>query len=224
MITSAEEYNALLYKIQDQNAPSLAVLLPSDEKIYSIDLDSRTIEAPEYISVEADHMAETIWFKCARYYDNIDLSNTVCLVEYINADGTPYIWAVPFYDVVSLSAHDPDTGIEEPQMLFPWVIEQSATRTPGDIKFSMRFYKLDDSGTYLVYNLNLLPNQTTVLKGIDSDVNAGHVVEYDDEGRPIRSTNAFLGTEATNTLAIYAETVLQHLKDASDIGVYWIKL
>lgn len=224
MITSAEEYNALLYKIQDQNAPSLAVLLPSDEKIYEIDLNTRKIEAPEYISVEADHMAETIWFKCARYYDNIDLSNTVCLIEYINANGTPYIWAVPFYDVDTLSSHDPDTGIEEPQMLFPWVIEQSATKTPGDIKFAMRFYKLDDSGTELVYNLNLLPNTTTILKGIDSDVNSGQVIEYDENGNLVDSKNAFLGTEATNTLALYAETVLEYLKRASDIGVYWIKL
>lgn len=224
MITSAEEYNALLYKIQDQNAPSLAVLLPSDEKIYTVDLETRQIEAPEYLSVEADHMAETIWFKCARFYDNIDLSNTVCLIEYINADGTPFIWAVPFYDVVTLSSQDPELGIEEPMMLFPWVIEQSATKTPGEIKFSMRFYKLDSSGTELIYNLNLLPNSTTVLKGIDSDVNAGQVVEYDEEGHLVDSHNAFIGKEATNTLALYAESVLQYLKQASDIGVYWIKL
>lgn len=224
MITSAEEYNALLYKIQDQNAPSLAVLLPSDEKIYTVDLETRKIEAPEYISVEADHMAETIWFKCARFYDNIDLSNTVCLIEYINAEGTPYLWAVPFYDVTTLSSQDPDLGIDEPMMLFPWVIENSATRTPGDIKFSIRFYKLDSSGKILDYNLNLLPSQTTVLKGIDSDVNAGHVIEYDSEGNIVDSHNAFIGKEATNTLALYAESVLEYLKKASDIGVYWIKL
>jgi hypothetical protein len=34
MITTAKEYYENLLLIQDQNPPSLAVLLPSDEKIY----------------------------------------------------------------------------------------------------------------------------------------------------------------------------------------------
>ena len=203
MITSAEEYYRLLYKIQDQNAPSLAVLLPSNEKIYSIDLNSRTIEAPKYVSVEKDHMAEAIYFKCPRYYDNFDLTNTVCVIQYINAEGTPYMYAVPFYDVDTLSTLDPEEGIDEPYMLFPWVIEEGATRVAGPIKFSIRFYKLDDSGTRILYNLNLLPAETTVLEGLDADI------EYDTY---------------EDVLAKYAETVLGYLKNASDIGVFWIKV
>ena len=35
MITTAEDYYGLLYKVQDKNAPSIAVLLPTDEKIYN---------------------------------------------------------------------------------------------------------------------------------------------------------------------------------------------
>ena len=48
MITSAQEYFANLYRIQDQNPPTFALLLPSTEKIYDINLNARTIEAPEF--------------------------------------------------------------------------------------------------------------------------------------------------------------------------------
>lgn len=206
MLTTADEFNQLLYKIQDQNAPSLAVLLPSTEHIYNVDLNSRTIEAPEFVGILKDHLAETIFFKCPRYFDNIDLTNTVCIIEYVNAVGTPFIWAVPYYDVDTLSVQDPSTGIDEPYILFPWTIEQGATEVAGTITFTMRFYRLDDSGTILQYNMNLLPAQTTVLNGLDPENSS---LKY---------------KEASDVLANYAETVLQYLKDASDIGVFWIDL
>ena len=99
MITTPKEYYDLLYRIQDENKPSLAVLLPNDEKIYEIDMNSRKIEAPKYLSVELDHRAETIYFKVGRYYDNIDLANMTCVVQYINAKGEGRVYPVPFYDV-----------------------------------------------------------------------------------------------------------------------------
>ena len=36
MITSAKEYYSNLYRIQDENPPTLALLLPSTERIYNI--------------------------------------------------------------------------------------------------------------------------------------------------------------------------------------------
>lgn len=52
MMTERPEYLDLLYKIQDENKPSLAILLPGSEHIYNVDLAARKIEAPEYLSVE----------------------------------------------------------------------------------------------------------------------------------------------------------------------------
>ena len=95
MITTAEDYYGLLYKVQDKNAPSIAVLLPTDEKIYEVDLNTRQIEAPEYVSVSSDHLAEVIYFKCPRFYDGVDLAETTCVIEYVNAEGTAYV-AAPF--------------------------------------------------------------------------------------------------------------------------------
>ena len=60
MITTPEEYLSKLHLIQNNNFPTIAILLPRDETIYNIDLNTRTIEAPEYLSVETDHYAETV--------------------------------------------------------------------------------------------------------------------------------------------------------------------
>ena len=106
MITTAEDYYGLLYKVQDKNAPSIAVLLPTDEKIYEVDLDTRQIEAPEYVSVSSDHLAEVIYFKCPRFYDGVDLAETTCVIEYVNAEGKAYFYPVPFFDVSTYSTYN----------------------------------------------------------------------------------------------------------------------
>ena len=84
MITSAQEYYSKLYQIQDENPPTLALLLPSDERIYEINLNARTIEAPEYLSVETDHYAEAIYFKMPRYFDGIDLTTKTAVIQPIS--------------------------------------------------------------------------------------------------------------------------------------------
>ena len=67
MVTNMQEYYDLLYRIQDQNKPSLAVLIPSTETIYDVDLSTRTIKGPASLGVEADHRSEIIYFKLNRY-------------------------------------------------------------------------------------------------------------------------------------------------------------
>lgn len=39
--SNVREYNELLWKIQDQNKPVTAILLPSDELLGEVDLDNR---------------------------------------------------------------------------------------------------------------------------------------------------------------------------------------
>jgi hypothetical protein len=80
MITTAEEYQKYLWQLQDQNRPVSAILLPSDENVYEIDLNKRTIKAPDFLSVKEDHAAETIYFLVDRFYDNMDLSTAACII------------------------------------------------------------------------------------------------------------------------------------------------
>lgn len=106
MITTVEEYNAKLGLIQDANYPSQALLLPKDEFIYEIDLNTRIIKAPIYLGVEKDHKAETIYFLTDRFFCGIDLANTSCLVQYVNALGEGRFFPVPFYDTTTYSGRD----------------------------------------------------------------------------------------------------------------------
>lgn len=200
MITEKQEYLDLLYKIQDENKPSLAILLPGDERIYNVDLATRTIEAPEYLSVETDHRSEVIYFKVARYYDAIDLSNTICVIQYINANKEGRVYAVPYYDIDTLS----DTN----EMLIPWEVDGEATVAAGDVQYAIRFYKLDSRITdkRLVYNLNTLTASSKVLHGIDIN------------------PEELQGSNNKEYIATYLDEILAISREIADKDVYWVVL
>lgn len=155
MITVATEYWRNLYRIQqDHNLPSLAVLLPSTENIYEIDLNTRKIKAPEYLSVYTDHAAEVIYFKCDRFFDYMDLANCNVVIQYKNAKGESRLYAVPFVDVATCSL--------ENKMLIPWCVDGNVTAKAGEVTFSIRFYKIDVNGENVVYSLSTLPATSKV--------------------------------------------------------------
>ena len=159
MITTPQEYYSYLHQIQSNNAPTIA-LIPNRENIYSINLETRSIETPEFLSVEKDHASETIYFIVDRYYDYVDLAQTICLVQYINALGEAKIYPVPFYDV--------QTYGDDHKMLIPWNIGAGATVAAGDVQYSIKFYRLNELGTAFVYNLTTLPAVSKVLHGMDA--------------------------------------------------------
>lgn len=165
MITTGLEFQNHLYLIQSNNFPTKAILIPKEEQIYHIDLNARMIDAPEFLSTERDHLAETVYFRCARYFDNMDLANTVCVIQYVNknatnADGAPdmgHIYPVPFYDVITF----------EDEIVFPWVIEGPATEAAGPVEFAIRFYLLDEANTRFIYSLNTQVAKSKVLYGMN---------------------------------------------------------
>lgn len=159
-VVSQEEFFANLFAITDGgNIPQLAVLLPKSESIYNIDLDSRTIESPEFLSVRYDHNSETVYFIVDRYFDNMDLSQTCCVIQYINAKQEGRFYVVPFYDIVTFK--------DANKMIIPWCIEGEATKAAGEVTYSVRFFKTDDTGKKLTYNLNTLSSTSTVLNGMN---------------------------------------------------------
>lgn len=161
MIMSAEEYYRQLALIQSSNPPTIAIL-PHAEKTYEIHLDSRKVDSPEYLSVLKDHRSETIYFKVDRFFDYMDLTETVCLIEYINqTTKKARIYHVPFYDIVTCSS--------ENKILFPWCIDGAATEAAGVVKYAIRFYKIayDGETPKFTYNLNTLPSESKVLHGMN---------------------------------------------------------
>lgn len=150
-----------LYNIQKESAPS-NVYLPYAHNIYDVDLKTRTIHGPEMISVQKDHRSEVIYFKVDRFVDFMDLANTVCVIEYIipgDVKRVPYLYAVPFYDIMKYAS--------ENKMIFPWNVSGAATLKSGKIEYAIRFFKIDENGGKLIYNLNTLPATSSILSNIE---------------------------------------------------------
>jgi hypothetical protein len=68
MIASPQEYNSITHSLTNPNEFAHMIRIPDDEPIYEIDLNTREISIPEFLSVETDHNSEIIWFKTNRCF------------------------------------------------------------------------------------------------------------------------------------------------------------
>ena len=176
MITFEPEYKAKLWEIQNQYLTKRAVLVPHNEKVFDIDLNKRTVQVPEYLSVQQDHESETIYFKFDRFYDTVDLTNMVCVIQYKNAGGEEYFYPVPFYDITTYG--------DEPghKVLIPWCIQGAATAYAGPVEFSVIFFRLD-ANSNLIYMLNTIPAKGKILQGQNWDFKEStkNQITFDDQ-------------------------------------------
>ena len=128
MITTPADYLSLLHKIQQDrdykigegNRPTGLIVLPTDEKIYNINLNTRVVQAPEFLSVTSEHNAEILWFKANRFFDNIDLATSSCWIQFVNAQGDELFCAVPV--IVGLERYGNES------ILIPWPVGQYSGR------------------------------------------------------------------------------------------------
>jgi hypothetical protein len=208
-IIKEQEFLSNLYAIQSLNPPSY-VQFPDTKKIYNIDLNARTIDAPEFLSVSKDHDSETIYFKVNRFHDYMDLSNTTCVIQYITPDKKAHLYAVPFYDILTDKKHN--------MMIFPWCIDGNVTKYSGIVNFSIRFFiadqtveqqeVIDEEGNVqennvikynLIYNLATMPVESKVMDGMEvSDLESNFDIS-----------------------ATAVEYLLNLISDIKREGVYW---
>lgn len=162
MITPSKEYINFLQKIA-KDVPTYQLQIPSDEPIYEVNLNTRVIQAPQFLSVQDDHEAETIYFIMDRYYDQQDLANSIGIIVFKNAKDEQYIYLIPAYDIVT----------QEGKIIFGWDIQGAVTKYSGVVQFAFKFFDiqangLDDDGNInysLNYELNTLVSSGKILKG-----------------------------------------------------------
>lgn len=201
-ITSLED---LLFDIQehtDDNGvhyPQITNLLPADgQEVYNIDLDTRIVDAPEILSVQFDHNAEVVYFRCPRYHDNMDLASAVCLIQYKNAphvnefgktvQDAGFYW-VPYYDIFQYEEDPENPGHLIPTMLIPWAIGGLATKYAGTVTYSIRFYKMAEDGKTYIYSLATRPKTGEVLHGFDYTLDELGVFESEQSDVVYKSYN-----------------------------------
>ena len=218
MITSLQEYYNLLYIIQDENPPELAVLIPGNEEPLRIDLDTRKINAPEYLSVATDHRAETVFFSVNRYFDNVDLSTMSCIIQFINAAGESGIYVVPFYDI----------SRGDDNMLIPWVIEGAVTAKSGSVAYSVQFFRVSESSSKYSYNLNTLAATSKVLEGNKFDkIAAANAIEkgMGKTLEELRDDQKIDFTYVNSNLASAYEALISKMDDIEgQLNLYWTDL
>ena len=157
MITSPEEFRQRLLDIQN-SVNVVYSTLPSDEPRFIIDANSRTITIPpefQFLGVKNDHNAETVYFEIDRYFDDEDLSQHTCVIQFANKNNSD---DGGIYPVTTM-----DTTSVDGKIIFGWEIKSDATSIVGDIYFSVRFYSIDSENYIFTYNFNTLTAKSSIL-------------------------------------------------------------
>ena len=164
MISDTDSYLAKLQEIQNSNLSTIFTQTPVEPN-FVIDANTRQITIPsgfKNIGVINDHNAETIYFEIDRYFDNEDLNNHICVVQYINENSESDIYPVVQKDLST-----------EGKLIFGWTISNHVTKYQGEVKFAVRFYTIVDNA--FTFNLNTAIATFDVLNGLDVTSNVSDI-------------------------------------------------
>lgn len=165
MITNTNEYKQRLKEIQE-SVNVVYTSIPSDEPRFVIDANSRQINIPSefsFLALKKDHKAETIYFEIDRYFDDNDLSNHTCVIQF----------ELFSYDTNDLlySGISPITSIdiesEDGKIIFGWALTNDVTQFNATIRFSVRFFTIENDS--FTYSFNTLPAISIILDTLDVD-------------------------------------------------------
>ena len=100
-------------------------------------------------------MAETIYFEVDRFFDDVDLTTTNIIIEYVNDNGDARIFPAVLQDWTSNPGH----------IRFAWLLGHEATKVAGNLKFSVRFYSVDYNNHIFTYSLLTQPAIGKIMPG-----------------------------------------------------------
>lgn len=132
--------------------------LPLDEPLFEIDANSRKITIPSDftangLSVQGDHLAETVFFSIDRYFDYMDLNNCNIRINWKIGDASGQ--SVNFSKSV-----DAEPG----KIIFGWPVAKDLTGKSGTLSFAVEFYAERDN--VISYSLNTLISTINIKEGL----------------------------------------------------------
>jgi hypothetical protein len=166
-------------------------MMPLDtagEETFNIDLNSRSITVPKTFAVvggvQADQMAELVVFNVDRYFDYMDLANTIIYVQWQLPDAAATTGATE----ITIRDYESTPG----KIRFAWPLHNTVTAHSGIVKFSVRFFVFDKNNK-LAYSLNTLESSILIRPALDpaSNITAENVNSL--------FANAILDSQYTHT-------------------------
>lgn len=160
--------------------------LPVDEPMFDINADSRKIDVPSEfksngLSVQGDNLAETVFFKIARYFDYMDLST--CDISINWKMGTETGKTKNF--ILS-------TNIEPGYIVFGWPVDSTITKKNGSLSFAVEFSKVtkDNNGVEIKgYSFNTLAATINIKEGLI--VNNAEIADLESNIKKILTNSQF---------------------------------
>lgn len=171
----ADGYWEQLKHIQNNQAREISKITTPPSGFFKIDLDERSITPPaeyrDFLAVAQEHMAETIYFEVDRFFDDVDLTTTNIIIEYVNGNGDARIFPAVLQDWTTNPGH----------IRFAWVLGNEATQAAGILTFAVRFYSVDQTEKIFTYSLSTRPYSGVVIASLE-DANGEPIdafAEYD---------------------------------------------
>ena len=112
------------------------------------------------LAVQYDHNVETVTFDCPRYWDGLDMSQLVVVINYIRPDGQ-----TGSYPATNIRVDDAD----ESTMHFDWTIDWHVTEAFGNLTFLVCIRKSDAEGNDINHWNSELNTTAKISKGLDCE-------------------------------------------------------
>ena len=210
-ITNLPEYFNALQEDANLRGIGRFARIPLDEDLFLVNLNDRSITVPPHfqkygVAVNGDHLAEFLFFRVDRYFDQMDLSECECRIEWMTAGSKPLAAYTPAHaiDLVFEAPIDPsinpkpahgdiiyadDSEDEEDRengdrsaIIFGWPLDNQFTSEIGDAKFAIRFVQYDineeDQTKEIVFNLLTSPATVKILPKLPIDSEMLEKVDY----------------------------------------------
>ena len=142
------------------------VLLPLDEEPFEINANTREIKVPtafkKGVAVQGDCGSEILVFTIDRYFDYMDLNNMDVYIQYTTPDKKESAYKVDLFDRESVPG----------KIRFGWILGPDVTKTNGNLKFSVRFFKQSTETPGLIdYSFNTLTQTVNIYSALQPKVN-----------------------------------------------------
>ena len=195
--------------------------LPVDEPLFEIDANSRKIDVPSEfksngLSVQGDHLAETVFFSIDRYFDYMDLSTCDISINWKMGSETGRT-----HNFIM------NTDIIPGSIVFGWPVNKTITAKSGALSFAVEFCKKNDDDE-ITYAFNTLASTINIKDGLV--VESAEVTNLEEDILSILTNSQFgegdaavgavqwltgnghglvrgIGTEGAEVLQEYADTV-----------------